>query len=527
MFSPQAVAQSPREGDGSSDVGLSLVPEPKRVTLQMDHNVEYPPPDLAYPVPEEQLRDSSLERRMQADLREKLRDPLYSAAGAASQPAGEKPVVPVRFVTPKLVRVSRNTLTRSAHKLKRPRRPAPPPPAGVEPYRTLTKHSIPKAKNKPLPPPRRTSTKLYSQPHTQSTQPPAPPQRTVVPKLIKLPTPSQGSPERRVTSSLRSPDNMTSSPRSPEHDGRSSKPCPTRPAPPAPQAVLEARAQSIQSLASSTGSLIPPPLSFMDSVQKLDLLGRETEEPKVKAQAPQPAKRTSVTGKADQISPSTIQDVSAGKISSVSTNSLDMYSSIDSKDSNSSWGRSTSSLEKRDRPVMAVKPVMKFVQGEAWKDEIRRASRPVSGDPRPTSGSGHVDDHVSSNTMRVLPQQQETRRKARPNPPPRKTVPPPGGSGGIPLHDRPGPGPAGTPRGPAAGRPGASTSSTDSAGGGSTISGGKPAPPRPPPPRPSGPPPPPHASVVMRQKNSPGKRYVVHFKLLHTLDGPHNSSWCV
>ena len=155
------MGQTPRENDNTSQLELSLVPQSKRVSIHMENNIEYP-----------DSRDSSLERRMLADQREKEKDPLYS-------PSGVKPEVPVRFVTPKLVRVNRGTLKRSAHRLKQPRRPAPAPPAGVELYRTLTKHSLPRRKRKPPPPPKRTCP-----PKTHQSQRPVLPQRTVPTKLM-------------------------------------------------------------------------------------------------------------------------------------------------------------------------------------------------------------------------------------------------------------------------------------------------------------------------------------------------------
>ena len=143
---------------------------------------------------------------------------------------------------------------------------------------------------------------------------------------------------------------------------------------------------------------------------------------------------------------------------------------------------------------MAVKPVMKFVQSDAWKQDIKRTSSGTihssnSQDTRPTpAGQESTSGPVSPNTMRVAPQPQSEQRasqpKTRPNPAPRKSI----SNTTIPLHKILTYSP---PKGRLDSRP--STSSSDS---------GKPALPRPPPPRPAGPPPPPqHNGVEMRKKN--------------------------
>ena len=430
-----------------------MVPEPKHVSIHTEKNIEYP---------------DSLERRMRADRKEKENDPLCSPIKISQE---EKPVVPVRFVTPKLVRVNRGTLKRSAHRLKRPRRPAPPPPAGVEPYRTLAKQSLPQRKRKRPPPPKRTSPSK-----TYLSQPPPPPQRKIVPKLMM---------PKSASSNMSS----TTSPLQSAGDESASKPgrhAPSRPAPPAPSAVLEARKQSIASVA-STGSFIPPPPMFMDTIQK----EKESAKPR-QVTPPKPAKRTSIQLKKLE---NDVENTSAHNASESSMNSLDRYASIDSKDSGSSWGQG-SSLDKKDRPVMAVKPVMKFVQGDAWKQDIKRTSTnvPHNSNVANTSPDGHSPptshatsfSPVSAKTMRVVPQPQseqlKSKPKMRPNPPPRKSV----SQSIIPLQEIQ---PHIHSRGQQDSRP--STSSTDSS---------KPVPPRPPPPRPAGPPPQ-YSGVVMRKKN--------------------------
>ena len=450
------MGQTPRENDNTSQLELSLVPQSKRVSIHMENNIEYP-----------DSRDSSLERRMLADQREKEKDPLYSPNGVSP---GVKPEVPVRFVTPKLVRVNRGTLKRSAHRLKRPRRPAPEPPAGVEPYRTLTKHSLPRRKRKPPPPPKRTCP-----PKAHHSQRPIPPQRTVPTKLM--------IPKNISSSSVNSPQSPGDDP-----EVKSIRFSPTRPAPPAPSAILEARKQSIASV-TSTGSVIPPPPMFMDTMQK------EREETETKKRSPpKPVKRVLLVS--EESPENDAENLSMPAVTSVSStpnNSLDRYASIDSKDSGSSWGHG-SSLDKKDRPVMAVKPVMKFVQSDAWKQDIKRTSSGAihssnSQDTRPTpAGQESTSGPVSPNTMRVAPQPQSEQRasqpKTRPNPAPRKSI----SNTTIPLHEILTHSP---PKGRLDSRP--STSSSDS---------GKPAPPRPPPPRPAGPPPPlQHNGVEMRKKN--------------------------
>ena len=362
----QAVAQTPRESEDTGRLELPLPPESKHVSIRMENNIEYP-----------DSGDSSLERRMLADKKEKESDPLHSPA--------VKPEIPVRFVTPKLVRVNRGTLKRSAHKLKRPRRPAPAPPAGVEPYRTLTKHSLPRRKRKPPPPPKRTVT-----PQTQPSKPPMPPQRTVATKLV--------IPKNVSSSSI-------SSPLSPGDDpeGKSVKTAPNRPAPPAAAAVLEARKQSIASV-TSTGSFIPPPPMFMDTAQE----GRK--ETKKRDAPPKPAKSISpVPDKSPENGPEVFSLPATHSMNSTSTDSLDRYATISSKDSGSSWGYG-SSLDKKDRPVMAVKPVMKFVQGDAWRQDMKRTSlgAPYNSNtqedrPNPI-GHESSSGPLSPNTMRVAPQ---------------------------------------------------------------------------------------------------------------------------
>ncbi len=80
---------------------FSLPPEDKRVSFQDN--------------PDDPVSGTdSLERRMQADLDEKQQDPLYDPSANRPPTDGAKPVVPERYVTPKLVVVQRNTLKKRA-----------------------------------------------------------------------------------------------------------------------------------------------------------------------------------------------------------------------------------------------------------------------------------------------------------------------------------------------------------------------------------------------------------------------------
>ncbi len=253
----QAVPQTPMPDDNSQFPALSLLPENKRVSF----------PDN----PEDPVSGTdSLERRMQADLDQKQQDPLYDPSANRSQPDGDKPAVPERFVTPKLVVVQRNTLKKRANKLKRPRRPAPPPPPGVDPYRSLSRSKV-----KPPPPPqRRVPPKAVKRPGV----PPPPPQRKVVPKKIvpNSPSHSQSSKPSQSSPPGRGPNQITGKPvnQSAAVKPRApNRPAPSRPAPPPPPGIDNRRQQPMGSLASlastgSTSSYIPPPAMFMDSVRK-------------------------------------------------------------------------------------------------------------------------------------------------------------------------------------------------------------------------------------------------------------------